>query len=746
MENKKINSLFRNIKNKLNNMTDKEFLSCQTFYNMVKAQIDGMLKPSERVTVEFESTDSNTTAYTTGTLVHANTWSPLAIAQDNRYLKYLANIGSASHEVAHVLYTNFDLLNEIRTDIDDGNYKFKYSEELSKRNPMVKKMFAQEMCDMINIIEDCYIEECLAKEYPSTGIVIQGLNTKNKAKYDLSSSLKKLEDRVQNNELTLLSLGVAMLQIYCCLGYEPKDMDKCSGAIHDALIKFIRKANDILVEYRSTNKNHENNIREFVELCYTLLPEDDELFNGNQMRMPNFGDGIECSDDNGEGDSEEQNEGDSSNGSNEQSSSQNSEKSENEDNNENSSSSADEGENDSSDENNQEGNGSQSKLSNDLDQEEIKNMINKMMQNSKSAKEESGMSEEARGKGKGMRNAPSLSNDDTSDDNKNSSIVDQSERLTSDMAEQELQNAINEENKKESDANTKEVMDKYFPRGCDYVSDVTQRWYTNRQNKVAYDRYYNEIKDTSKKCQRRIKQILETRPDDDYDSGHLMGSRFNVNDIYRKDGKYFSREVVPADQPDVAFSVLVDNSGSMGGPKIRTAIKTAILFEDICTGLNIPLQITAHDADYGVQLGRCVDYNRTKIDKYSLVEMDARNANVDTIALSVVANQLSKRPEKSKVLIVISDGRPCGYRGQRENDFMGVPFKKLQCKYQDNLMQELNACVRYWTKKKGITVIGIGIDSGEAVKAIYEDKFLDCTNLDKLPSEMVKIFKKYVLK
>ena len=109
-----------------------------------------------------------------------------------------------------------------------------------------------------------------------------------------------------------------------------------------------------------------------------------------------------------------------------------------------------------------------------------------------------------------------------------------------------------------------------------------------------------------------------------------------------------------------------------------------------------------------------------------------------------------KREEKSKVVIVISDGLPCGLDDNIIKDnFKGVPLKILNSddvRYREDYdMQELNACVRYY-RKKGIKVIGVAIDEEDGIKAIYEEGTLDCTDLNRLPIEMLKLFKKYVLK
>ena len=62
-------------------------------------------------------------------------------------------------------------------------------------------------------------------------------------------------------------------------------------------------------------------------------------------------------------------------------------------------------------------------------------------------------------------------------------------------------------------------------------------------------------------------------------------------------------------------------------------------------------------------------------DKYRLMDISARSSNRDGAALRYVAEQLSRRPEAVKLLILVSDGQPAdlGYSGTAaEEDLRGI--------------------------------------------------------------------------
>ena len=253
---------------------------------------------------------------------------------------------------------------------------------------------------------------------------------------------------------------------------------------------------------------------------------------------------------------------------------------------------------------------------------------------------------------------------------------------------------------------------------------------------------YNMIMEELRPVSRRLqKQMLDALRDlkDGYVQRHKQFGRTIIpSDAYRPDQRFFANKKLPQDLPDMALSVLVDHSGSMGGNRIESAMKASLLLHDFCTGLNIPIAVAGHNAERGVCVNYYIyaDYGQiSNKDRYraarmaaALTKMRANNCNRDGAALTISAKLLEKRQEEVRLLIIISDGRPNdeGYGGEEA-------AKDIQ-----NIVKQC--------KQRGIEVLACAIgDDKENIAAIYGDSFIDITDLSKLPKTLVDIVKKRII-
>lgn len=217
-------------------------------------------------------------------------------------------------------------------------------------------------------------------------------------------------------------------------------------------------------------------------------------------------------------------------------------------------------------------------------------------------------------------------------------------------------------------------------------------------------------------------------------TGLLMGRRLDAHALHRNDGKIFYKNALPNETPELAVGLLLDESGSMGGyDRCTYARASAIILYDFCRSLDIPIMVYGHSTSWHTG-GNTVDlYSYAEFDsydnddKYRMMDISARGSNRDGAALRFVAEQLSKRPEQIKLLILVSDGQPAdfGYSGSAaEEDLRGIKQE-----YQ----------------RKGILFIAAAIGNDkENIERIYGESYLDITDLTQLPIKLTNVVKRYI--
>lgn len=118
-------------------------------------------------------------------------------------------------------------------------------------------------------------------------------------------------------------------------------------------------------------------------------------------------------------------------------------------------------------------------------------------------------------------------------------------------------------------------------------------------------------------------------------------------------------------EAEVAAIIIKDDSGSMCGINEERAIQALTLCEESFKGIpGFSLSITTFSETCGEYHKIIKDWNdndpvQNYTTSYAMAGNRPGGSNNDAYAISIATKQLLKRPEKSKLLIVISDGLPC---------------------------------------------------------------------------------------
>lgn len=299
-------------------------------------------------------------------------------------------------------------------------------------------------------------------------------------------------------------------------------------------------------------------------------------------------------------------------------------------------------------------------------------------------------------------------------------------------------------------------VDKYMkevkPTGTDY------RILTDRYDEVFSKTSTNKRKD-------RRKKLLEETPAVDYEKAKsnlgglvntmkaklrraLMAKESRDWDFAREFGKLDTRRLVAGSlgsptvykqrkermEMDTAVHFLIDLSGSMGGEKIRVATDATIAFAECLEGTQIRYQISGFDnsGNPGGNYYNLVDNARRSRSKYHRIEplnlfkfkefgqslqlskgciasirYCASGNNSDRDAVIWAYHELLQRPEKRKILFVLSDGQPAN---ETINVTDGYSERGPLVKGLKNAIDECG--------QNGVECVGIGILT-DHVKTIY---------------------------
>lgn len=249
-----------------------------------------------------------------------------------------------------------------------------------------------------------------------------------------------------------------------------------------------------------------------------------------------------------------------------------------------------------------------------------------------------------------------------------------------------------------------------------------------------YDAIAGPLLNISRQLQKSLLKQLKENRRGGKQTGLIMGRRLDAHALCRNDGKVFYKNNLPNEIPELAVGLLLDESGSMCScDRCTYARASAIILYDFCQSLDIPVMVYGHSTDY-TDVGNTVAlYSYAEFDgfdhddKYRMMDIAARGSNRDGAALRFVAEQLSKRPEAVKILILVSDGQPAdsGYGGSAaEEDLRGIKQE-----YQ----------------RKGILFVAAAIgDDKQNIERIYGDSFLDISDLNQLPTKLTAVVKRHV--
>lgn len=257
----------------------------------------------------------------------------------------------------------------------------------------------------------------------------------------------------------------------------------------------------------------------------------------------------------------------------------------------------------------------------------------------------------------------------------------------------------------------------------------------NDENKEEYSRLKKELMPVVSEIARKTLPLLQYEVSQSYTRNHYYGGRFQADSVAYRDFRYFSRKNPPTESPSLAVALRVDESASMSAYGRLEAAKRAVLavFE-FCRICNIPVLIYGDTADISrmeqMSIYAYTDFTGfNEDDGFKLMGIKARSNNRDGMALRIIAGKLLEAPQRTKLLVSISDGQPKAMEDYTGN-FAAFDMKQTISEYE----------------RKGITFLAAAIGQDkEVIGGIYgQERFIDISDLNSFPARLVGIIFRYI--
>jgi nitric oxide reductase activation protein len=259
-----------------------------------------------------------------------------------------------------------------------------------------------------------------------------------------------------------------------------------------------------------------------------------------------------------------------------------------------------------------------------------------------------------------------------------------------------------------------------------------------------YEQKKSEILPYQKKLKQMIEKTLEhkkTLPRTDLHFGRLHKKLLRL--WTDEHPRLFYKKHQPSSRIDAVFTLLVDCSASMYD-KMEETKRGIILFHEALKSLLVPHQIVGFWEDPNeatetkqpnyFQTVISFAQSQKKESGPAIMQLEAQEDNRDGFAIRIMTEQLLKRPEKQKFLLVFSDGEPAAF-GYEQNGIIDTHEAVLEA------------------RKHHIEVINVFLANGEidegqrdTIQNIYGKHSIVVPNVEQLPDFLFPLLKKLLYK
>jgi MoxR-like ATPase len=296
--------------------------------------------------------------------------------------------------------------------------------------------------------------------------------------------------------------------------------------------------------------------------------------------------------------------------------------------------------------------------------------------------------------------------------------------ITSELQKKEFRKQLNREARQSVQGSCHEA-----------IKLIVHRPEATAQNREEYHNMAAALLPVIRELIRKTNPLLEHEVSAGFAKSQLYGTKFCADQAASLDFRVFARKRPPDEEPSLAVALRIDESASMSAfGRLDAAKQAAIALYEFCTGCGIPIMVYGDTADRSkleqMSIYAYVDFESKDTDeKYALMNIQARSNNRDGMALRIISDRLLNAPQKTKLIISISDGQP-----KAMPDYTG---KKAAYDMKETLQEY---------RRKGIQFLAAAIGQDkEAIRELYgAENTLDITDLKQLPARLVQIIARFL--
>ena len=333
------------------------------------------------------------------------------------------------------------------------------------------------------------------------------------------------------------------------------------------------------------------------------------------------------------------------------------------------------------------------------------------------------------------KSADSEGHSDTSSD-KNSDVSSNDNGENGTPVYHELDKPVSNEQKREFRKQLNKEVRQSVQGSChEDIKLIVHRPEAAAQDREEYNSMIATLMPVIRELIRKTNPLLEHEVSAEFAKSQLYGTKFCADQAASLDFRVFARKRPPEEEPSLAVALRIDESASMSAfGRLDAAKQAAVALYEFCTGCGIPIMVYGDTADRSkleqMSVYAYVDFESKDADeKYALMNIQARSNNRDGMALRIISDRLFKAPQRTKVIISISDGQP-----KAMPDYTG---EKAARDMKDTLQEY---------RRKGIQFLAAAIGQDkEAIRELYgAENTLDITDLKQLPARLVQIIARFM--